>query len=275
MRSYLILTGLLLLSMVASPVFGLWLVEIEPYVTGTCCRSGTYFYLLGAAPGATNSFEDDHDITLPPAPPGTGYVYCYFAIDDPLVSRVSRDIRDEYADTLFWDFRFQWGGGGSFESYGIEWDPTELPDEGEFRIAIQLDTAHVLLRTADQPKDSIIWEFADDMREVTEVNVSAPAVYFSHPVIRYVRNPESTEETPTTPQTLTLSTHPNPFNSTVAIDAPEGYAMTITDTEGRKVADLGTGSTSWTPEKYLPSGIYIVKAEGDGGMVTQRIVYMK
>ncbi len=86
---------------------------------------------------------------------------------------------------------------------------------------------------------------------------------------------EDVKESPTNPQTLSLSTHPNPFNSTVAIDAPQGYAVSITDTEGRKVATLGTGSTSWTPEKSLPSGIYIVKAEGDGGMVTERIVYMK
>ncbi len=86
---------------------------------------------------------------------------------------------------------------------------------------------------------------------------------------------ESTTEHPTTPTALNLTAHPNPFNSSVEIDAPDGYTVTITDTDGRHVATLGTGSNRWIPVSGQPSGIYIVKAEGGDEILTQRIVYMK
>ncbi len=69
----------------------------------------------------------------------------------------------------------------------------------------------------------------------------------------------SIHETPKIPTKLSLLTHPNPFNSTLRITAPENATVTIHDTRGRMVADLGT-SRLWNPGDDVPSGVYIVRA---------------
>ncbi len=60
------------------------------------------------------------------------------------------------------------------------------------------------------------------------------------------------------PEELELKTYPNPFNSTLQISAPEKANITIHDTQGRTVADLGT-SRLWNAGDDVPSGVYIVR----------------
>ncbi len=61
------------------------------------------------------------------------------------------------------------------------------------------------------------------------------------------------------PQNLELDIFPNPFNSALRISAPENATVTIHDTEGRMVADLGK-SRLWNAGEDVPSGVYIVRA---------------
>ncbi len=61
------------------------------------------------------------------------------------------------------------------------------------------------------------------------------------------------------PALLSLSTYPNPFNSTLHIKAPENAHVTVHDTKGRTVADLGSSRT-WMASDDVASGVYIVRA---------------
>jgi hypothetical protein len=112
------------------------------------------------------------------------------------------------------------------------------------------------------------------------------------------------------PKSLTLTAHPNPFNSAVTIalggvgdGSPVPFDVEIYDVNGRMV-DRGTvgaycirpfdGSTRltpttqeyiWQPHESLPSGVYLVRARVGGrgdlaptagdGAATKRIVYLK
>ncbi len=61
------------------------------------------------------------------------------------------------------------------------------------------------------------------------------------------------------PEELELKTYPNPFNSTLRISAPDKATVTIHDTRGRMVADLGKDRL-WNAGEDVPSGVYIVRA---------------
>ena len=268
---------LLLLSVIASSTFAQWEVEVEPIIEGTDLAEMLVYppYIFGTAVGATDCELDPEDLTMsPPLPSYSAYAFFKDFNPEPSFRKLIRDFRSSDDDTVYWTFHILYGGRGTLTEWRLEWDPLDIPDMGEFRIALVRDTSFYA-RLSDQPVDSVFWELADDMRDVSEISVSAPDVFYSHPVIRYIRSTASTEEMPLTPTSLTLPAHPNPFNSAVEIDAPAGYAVTITDTDGRHVATLGTGSTRWIPGEGQPSGVYLVKAEGDGESLTQRIVYMK
>lgn len=81
-------------------------------------------------------------------------------------------------------------------------------------------------------------------------------------------------ENPELPEELTLSTYPNPFNSTLSITAPRDAFVTIYDTHGRQVADLGKGRI-WNAGKDMPSGVYLVKATVGKKVVEEKTVLVK
>ncbi len=76
------------------------------------------------------------------------------------------------------------------------------------------------------------------------------------------------------PSHAALSTHPNPFNSALQISAPENAHLTIHDTEGRIVANLGT-SRLWNAEDDVASGIYIVRAVVEDVVVDVKAVLIR
>ncbi len=61
------------------------------------------------------------------------------------------------------------------------------------------------------------------------------------------------------PEKARITIHPNPFNSALRITAPENANVTIHDTQGRIVADLGK-KRIWQAEDDVASGVYIVRA---------------
>ncbi len=87
------------------------------------------------------------------------------------------------------------------------------------------------------------------------------------------------------PNELSLSTYPNPFNSTVTIkyDLPQaGHAkLTAYDLQGRTVATLfddfapaGSAELHWSPEN-LASGVYFLNLEAPLANTTHKILYLK
>jgi len=86
-----------------------------------------------------------------------------------------------------------------------------------------------------------------------------------------------------------ISIHPNPFNSSVSIYAPDGAEIEIFDINGRLVEEIPalrgdsakpsstdvSGACRWTPDKSLGSGIYLVRAKIGDETVTKRVVYLK
>jgi hypothetical protein len=110
----------------------------------------------------------------------------------------------------------------------------------------------------------------------------------------------SARETPERPDKMNISAHPNPFNSavTIAIEgvgdgSPVPFDVEIFDVNGRMV-EGGTvgaycirpfdGSTRltpttqeyiWTPDKSIPSGVYLVRATFGDCEMARRVVYLK
>jgi len=99
------------------------------------------------------------------------------------------------------------------------------------------------------------------------------------------------------PNSISLSAHPNPFNSAVLVAAPEGAEIEIFDINGRMIDNIsvGTGLKSacgrgsealsyefvWQPNENIGSGVYLVRArfdklsDRDNESVSKRIVYLK
>ncbi|MBL0062832.1 MAG: T9SS type A sorting domain-containing protein [bacterium] len=93
------------------------------------------------------------------------------------------------------------------------------------------------------------------------------------------------EELPALPHEISLSSYPNPFNSTVTIkyDLPQaGHAkLTAYDLQGRVVATLfddfapaGSTELHWSPEN-LASGVYFLNLEAPLANATHKILYLK
>ena len=147
---------------------------------------------------------------------------------------------------------------------------------------------------------------------VTDVSPSfaspSPVVTSPSPTITDV-SPTVTDVTPTVteictddivetiikPQGIEISVNPNPFNSSVAITAPEGAEVEIYDLRGTlrlrsvpdaavaELAEATNGSTGsptamrtfiWTPDETIASGIYLVKAKKDDGQTAMKKIIL-
>ncbi len=90
---------------------------------------------------------------------------------------------------------------------------------------------------------------------------------------------------PTIPRELSLSSYPNPFNSTVTIqyELPTAGDVTLMafDLHGRRVATLtdefasaGSKKLHWSPEN-LASGVYFITLHAPFAQTTHKILYLK
>ncbi len=80
-----------------------------------------------------------------------------------------------------------------------------------------------------------------------------------------------------TPEKLVLRAYPNPFNSAVHIELPEGtHSLEIYNIDGRLVhrAVASNGSITWRPAENIPTGIYLARSIGEK-RVTGKLIYMK
>ncbi|MGC9314255.1 MAG: T9SS type A sorting domain-containing protein [bacterium] len=192
------------------------------------------------------------------------------------------------SDSSFWEVRFTVDTIRNYSFYGYEYGAEGFGDSlaVTFRPGYFYDTVEVcLVRLPDSTGETILpcGRICDTFPERTGI-----------------------AETPT-PQSFTLSAHPNPFNSAVTITAPAGAEVEVFDVNGRRVADtrtnrslsgaettsprnslrLRSGSDNrefiWRPAPSLGSGVYLVRASVDdrGDLdptektATKRIVYLK
>jgi len=90
------------------------------------------------------------------------------------------------------------------------------------------------------------------------------------------RCPDDIERSYIKPDAASLSASPNPFNSSCRISTPAEAKVEILDLNGKRIAQLPSGMSVWTPEKRAGTGMYILKAKAkDGQIVTKRILYLK
>lgn len=76
------------------------------------------------------------------------------------------------------------------------------------------------------------------------------------------------------PDDYEIRAYPNPFNSAVAISAPDGATIKIHDLRGRLVENIGDAKI-WRPESDVESGIYLISIEYRGVKEAIRAVYLK
>ncbi len=81
------------------------------------------------------------------------------------------------------------------------------------------------------------------------------------------------------PEKLDINVYPNPFNSAVNISAPAGSEIGIYDLSGREIDRIASPedirNAVWTPDAFLPSGIYLVRVEHNDATSAKSVVYMK
>ncbi len=77
------------------------------------------------------------------------------------------------------------------------------------------------------------------------------------------------------PLTTDIDVCPNPFNGAVTIDIAEGAEGDIFDIRGNLIHTLEGGRNIWRPDAYLPTGVYLVKADLNGKTTTRRLIYLK
>ncbi len=69
-----------------------------------------------------------------------------------------------------------------------------------------------------------------------------------------------------TPDDIAIRAFPNPFNSAVSIQAPDGAEVEVYDINGHRIAELPdvvNGVTRWEPGESVNSGVYFVRAHFD------------
>ena len=67
--------------------------------------------------------------------------------------------------------------------------------------------------------------------------------------------------------------YPNPFNSSLTINAPENAQIRIYDINGRFVSGVTSGT--WTPNAAMGSGIYFITVEFKAQIHVHRVLYLK
>lgn len=80
------------------------------------------------------------------------------------------------------------------------------------------------------------------------------------------------------PDDINIRTYPNPFNSAVSIQAPEGADVAVYDINGHRITELPdvvNGITRWEPGESVNSGVYFVRADIGKASNTERIMFIK
>jgi len=105
--------------------------------------------------------------------------------------------------------------------------------------------------------------------------------------VKLCEDTTAVEERPPVPERLSLSMYPNPFNSSLRIEAPAGATIEIYDINGRLVYEIPVSSRNsgnhrtrsleiiWQPDESVASGIYLIRAKAGNKAATRKVVYLK
>ncbi len=239
---------LLLLAFSSAFGFFRWGANLS-VICGTNITSLTF----GADSNATSGYDPYIDIPYFTVPGGG---YGYFPLSDPLnpaYTMLSCDYRSP-AGEMFWDFNLSSG-----VNFVLKW--SALPDSGEFSIgAFVLDSLPTLFVES--------WQ---DMRSTDSI-----AIMLIGGRIRVEGAPVSPVAEGDLPQAQHIRAFPNPFNSSVNIQAAAGE-VAIYDISGRLVEILHIGEgrvADWSPSENCNSGVYFAcPAEGLGAPL--KLIYLK
>jgi|GEM_PF-6374780 len=112
------------------------------------------------------------------------------------------------------------------------------------------------------------------------------SVYFTYDNLAFHRNEtifrrwynaEGSEYTGILSQTqskeIEIQIYPNPFNDAVNIIAPTDALITIYDIRGRLIHE--SKEHVWSPDRFVESGIYLVRAQFERKDHVRRAVYLK
>ena len=99
----------------------------------------------------------------------------------------------------------------------------------------------------------------------------------SETILRRWYNAEGSEYTGILSQTqskeIEIQIYPNPFNDAVNIIAPTDALITIYDIRGRLIHE--SKEHVWSPDKFVESGIYMVRIQFERKSHVRRVVYLK
>ncbi|MBN2541850.1 T9SS type A sorting domain-containing protein [bacterium] len=90
--------------------------------------------------------------------------------------------------------------------------------------------------------------------------------------------PTDIRENPVMPEKIELRCYPNPFNSTLLIEAPRKSTVRITDLAGRVVftgSIIDDTTIKWIPTESQSGGVYIVRTHNDEISQSSKVVYLK
>ncbi len=156
-------------------------------------------------------------------------------------------------------------GAGSYDFFLVKFDSEGNTCIGEEVFPIVTDITDSIIITDVSP---IVNDVTPIVKEVS------PTITEASPTVTEICT-DDIVETIIKPQGLEITVLPNPFNSSCAISAPKGAKVEIFDIDGRKIAELADGQRTWTPNKEIGSGIYLVRATTEDKTITKRIVLMK
>jgi len=88
------------------------------------------------------------------------------------------------------------------------------------------------------------------------------------------------------PECITLSTFPNPFNASISIKFKVSRntfpVIRILNVSGQEVHNevlgsvvSGEGVYNWSPQNYLPSGVYVIQIVSEGAIANQKVLLLK
>jgi len=120
----------------------------------------------------------------------------------------------------------------------------------------------------------LYWLYAKDVGEIMLFEFNGIDTLYTHVIIEYSLS-EIMEQRKAIPNTMSISSYPNPFNSSCCIDVNRDSEIEILDTKGRVIYRSKDSHFIWKPDRNIRSGIYFVRARNGEVSITKRIVYLK
>ncbi|MCD6098822.1 T9SS type A sorting domain-containing protein [bacterium] len=144
------------------------------------------------------------------------------------------------------------------------------------------DTCRVVMLVSPDFPDTVYPEF--DYEDGIISLVIPVLEYYDIIILDFADTTKIAEGRSRSPLGIAISACPNPFNSSLRIEALAGADIEIYDINGRLVENIPAKDESvrpdptmviWAPDKDIPSGVYLIKASVEKGTVVKKVIYLK